>query len=751
MRLELSNWHLGYSQILHDCRGNNGQALILCNADVDAMASARILTYMLRNDNIPHRLLPCMSCSQLHEQLRACQNEFHAVVLLNLGASRDLTRLFQSASGNDDDTEDKRPALDAQQTKLYVMDCRRPVHLANIHEETNIVIFWDGVQNDMDIPSDGDHLSGNESSSSSSDEEDDDVDEGSLDEGEHEFDMEGDEGEAEFGEPDLLHQHEGAAPRLDDPQLDVGQEQETDYDGEDEHDDRPHDENAMKMNKRKAAQTQDDDEMSLTAEETPPTHQPTLTPRELHQQRRDRLRQYYASGSFYGSPASYVAYTIARSLRFKDNGNMLWLACVGVTDAYIHARLDFAGYSAMALELREICMGLFPNDDFSRVSNTVYSEQLRAPGRNGSSSLTRINFSSNGRILAEQDFRFFLLRHTSLYDAMAQSDYISTKFQLQTSKGKHKLQEMLAKMGFPLDECHQPFAFMKPSLRRQLQDKLREYADEYGLDNFEYTSFFRITGYQSLLSASDTSYAVTALLEWEPHDQPANAEDRLCRAFNEAYDALGCLKAPSVSLTGLSSEGSGLTGLVNGGKMTGGLGAGIRLAMSLQRNIMSTATSLIERNAVTRLSHFRYAYITCTSSGENGTIGGDENSTTANNPKDGDEETTHIFAKPLALTRLAHYLMDMNRENGKWTGTKARPLILMAEKPATKTFMVIGYEYPETSGAFVKNTFGKNFELAAQSMNGTFRFDSFDSNVVEVARSDVQRFIEQLHYLMDSL
>jgi cell division control protein 45 len=36
-------------------------------------------------------------------------------------------------------------------------------------------------------------------------------------------------------------------------------------------------------------------------------------------------------------------------------------------------------------------------------------------------------------------------------------------------------------------------------------------------------------------------------------------------------------------------------------------------------------------------------------------------------------------------------------------------------------------------------------------MKGTFRFDSFDSNVVEVDGKDVQRFMEQLHYMMDSM
>ena len=171
----------------------------------------------------------------------------------------------------------------------------------------------------------------------------------------------------------------------------------------------------------------------------------------------------------------------------------------------------------------------------------------------------------------------------------------------------------------------------------------------------------------------------------------------------------------------------------------------------MQRSIISTAVSLVDRNAITRLRHFRYAYLTCTSAGENQTSRSDVVvQDPSRNSKD-DAKKHHIFSKPLALTRLAQYLMNMHRENGKWAGAKARPLVLLAEKPSTQTYMVVGYEYPEHAGNFVKNKFGMNFELTAKSMNGTFKFDSFDSNVVEVAGSDVQRFVEQLYYLMDSI
>jgi len=292
-----------------------------------------------------------------------------------------------------------------------------------------------------------------------------------------------------------------------------------------------------------------------------------------------------------------------------------------------------------------------------------------------------------------------------------------------------------------------------------------------------YTGFVRVTGYQSLLSASDMSYAVTALLECSAaaidgsatkedanHDllTEEDREDReMVEAFNVAFDALnsnGSTTSATGTLTSMEGgvEGGDLSNLVNGGNMTGttGLGAGIRLAMTLQRNIMSTARSLVDRNAIVRLSHFRYAYLHCSSNGGSSSGPGaklvtpDASKTTEQARRN---NQFHVFAKPLVLTKLAHFLMDMHRENGKWTGSKSRPLVLLAEKPRSNSYMVVGYEYPEESGDVVKNKFGQNFEMAAKSMKGLFWFDSFDSNVIEVAARDVQKFLEQLHYMMEQV
>lgn len=153
--------------------------------------------------------------------------------------------------------------------------------------EYPVVIFWDRTQG-SEWPSDGDNLSGGESSSSSEDEDsdeevsDDDTDEEDADEEEEEAAFD-DVVDATEARPDAVNQ--------------ALQDQPPDYDGEDEG---------------------GDDQRT-------------------RQRPCDRLRTYYSGGSFYGSTAAYVAYRLAMQLRFGEQGDLLWLACVGVTDVYLFA------------------------------------------------------------------------------------------------------------------------------------------------------------------------------------------------------------------------------------------------------------------------------------------------------------------------------------------------------------------------------------------------------------------------------
>jgi len=818
---------------------SGGTVLILCNPDADALCAARILSYAFRADKIPYQLRPCggfQRLVQILKQIPSYKNKnsddesmgrnmdlprdstIRVIVLLNIGATRNLQKalfsptLERSQQHVDADDEDESvdvtpPLLNPDDTKVYVIDAHRPYHLANIHAGKNVVLW-----NDFDhwhaqeggIPSDGSCLSGEEESEdedSSVDEDDDDVAEVESTSSEEEFEDEvvrnvkNNRDEIDTGKGNEEGGTVEASKKLNDENfididpvqkrqssfsMNPSKRQRRDSDtikgGKDPFEEAFHEN--MEQSQDQDLQRINDEGKTEECQGTPTLATPSSN-KSRSQKRRDQIQIYYTAGSFYSSPIAFMAYTLlSTQLRHDSIGDLLWLACIGVTDAYIHNRLDIIGYLKLATELKNHVNRVYPSSDglVRRSAKTFHAEDLLHHDYNGE--LTKVGTSDNGKILTEEkEFRFFLLRHTSLWDAMRLSPDVNTRMELWRNSGVKRLQEMLAKMGMPLMQCKQPYAFMKARMKRKLKVMVEDHAEEFGLHNISYTGFIRVTGFKSLLSAGDMSLAITALLECEANNicnstgekhgsdttiqvtVKEEEERTLNESFNLAYDALNSNGGSSITSSssamiesGVSfmQEGSDLSNFVNGGEMAGcsGVGAGIYLAISLQKLIISTAVSLVERNAITRLSHFRYAYLHITSQGANG---GSTFTSVKSENLDESNRLCHPFSKPLALTKLAHFLMDMHRANNKWTGTKARPLVLMAEKPQTQTYVVVGYEYPEERGDTRKNLFGQNFELAAKTMNGSFKFDSFESNVIEVKDSDVQRFIEHLHYMMDSV
>ena len=80
--------------------------------------------------------------------------------------------------------------------------------------------------------------------------------------------------------------------------------------------------------------------------------------------------------------------------------------------------------------------------------------------------------AQTGHIEEGQDYRFFLYRHWSLFDAMCFSPYVSAKMKTWKSQGTYKLQELLAKMGVSLEECKQMYSFMAPESKQHFAEKI---------------------------------------------------------------------------------------------------------------------------------------------------------------------------------------------------------------------------------------------------------------------------------------
>lgn len=116
------------------------------------------------------------------------------------------------------------------------------------------------------------------------------------------------------------------------------------------------------------------------------------------------------------------------------------------------------------------------------------------------------------------EFRLFQLRHWNLIDSLYHSPYVATSLGIWKEKGRQKLLNLLAKMGFPQSECLLPWTVTSLKIKNQLEEKLCDNAERYNMPMLAFPSWSRRFGYKTAISAMDVVYSMTSLLycasEW---------------------------------------------------------------------------------------------------------------------------------------------------------------------------------------------------------------------------------------------
>ena len=151
-----------------------------------------------------------------------------------------------------------------------------------------------------------------------------------------------------------------------------------------------------------------------------------LTPTALPRQRRRRFQEYYYSGSYYGAPASNLLYELAQQLN-RENNDMLWLSIVGGTEQFLLQQCDADQYNLLVAEFQKEVLA----------KNTEKQQSTEA------SDGTMIPVEGSG-IWFENEYRFMLHRHWSLFDSMHHSAYIASRLGTWKSSGESSVGERRA-------------------------------------------------------------------------------------------------------------------------------------------------------------------------------------------------------------------------------------------------------------------------------------------------------------------
>uniref|UniRef100_A0A7S3K5P6 CDC45-like protein n=1 Tax=Aureoumbra lagunensis TaxID=44058 RepID=A0A7S3K5P6_9STRA len=620
-----------YTTILETAAEEAGSCsvVLFVAPDCDALCACRLLTTLLKQDNVVYKVLPVSGYSDIAEASQNLDASIRSVIMINCGAMINIGDLILS-----------RQELESAQ--IYVLDHHRPIHIKNAHNDQVIILDSDGDAGE--IPSDGD-------------------------------DGDSDESESDEEEEDSILE--------DEVQEDFDEEEEADDDNEidaDVGDSSENQDEEQRLHRRRRRR-----------QEEAVARKEMRVAKAQRRERRRRIDKYY-DATYDATPSSMLGFALCEILS-RAGPTEVWLAALGLASVQEQWRISDTFYEAfvkyLARSLRQM------EAPYLARAATIVSDI------NGNTEPGRIVY--DGR-----EPRFMLHRHLALFESMYYSNYVAARLSVWKKDGKQKLKELLARMGVSIDQSRQKVAFLPPSLRRALAQRLEEHGPRYGLDRPFRPSLGRlIDGCGDAVAATDAAACVSALLEAPAAHAAVNTEKLVTSAPRQVIErtafVAGFWRAYDATLANDINT----------------LAAGVDAAIDLQKAIVSTAVALIEKRDITTLKHFRYCYLHAAAGA-----------------------ASEAFTQAHALRKLAIFLFGIHKQNGKWTGDKERPILILAERH--QTFLVIGVQ-PNIA---VSNNFGQNFRLAVDHIKADYRADFFDTNFMEVRRHDVQRFIESLHYLL---
>ncbi|KAJ8663622.1 hypothetical protein O0I10_000868 [Lichtheimia ornata] len=416
--------------------------------------------------------------------------------------------------------------------------------------------------------------------------------------------------------------------------------------------------------------------------------------RRLRQRQRRLLAEYHMAGVYYGNSVAGQMYTLATQLA-KTNNELLWLAIIGVTAQYIFERIDTDQYMKYVQAF---------NDNVALFNMAPDEENMRT-GENS--------------IQKEEEYRFMLFRHWSLYDSMYHSGYVASKLSVWRDYGRRRLNNMFAKMGFSLAQCQQVYTHMDLQLKDMLRHKIETVAPLYGLTDICFPSFARTYGWKLRFSASDAVYALATLLETSPLTATRLGENVKWNQ-DEDWDALESESGDHGDNTDLSSVRRkwwmrNFYTAYDATNNVEGLQHGIDLCMKIQKAVVRQGTAILDKKASKVIKNFRVVIM-----------------------RDGPD--LPLFQHPLTLSKLALFLTDAYREHA----SRSMPFVISSLDEEHDSYLVVANTGAPSFGDIRKNPFGLAFKKAANKSKARISFDTFESSVLQIHKNDLDHFLENL-------
>ncbi|KAJ2677505.1 DNA replication initiation factor cdc45 [Coemansia spiralis] len=641
MYIPASGYEAAYQRI------STGSLLVFASSDADSVCALRILTTLLKRDSIGHKVIPVESYRDIKKTTDTLSPQVKSLVFLNCGAMVDIQDLVELGD-----------------LVVLVIDSHRPFNLYNVFWNEQVLCFDDGdVEKHTELRRAFEDI---EFGSDSENEEDEDEDE------EQQQQQQGPKRSASDGD-------------------------------------------SRKRRKR----TDMDPEEFISAQRR------RAERRDERTQNQALIQAYYTQGAYHGRSCALTTLALAEQLGIAPTPDLVWWAAVGATSQFVMQHIDSSGYMMVVEQMRDLVRRVSPTAPARATSRSARATARAMPTANAAQSsqgeldsqlnvaarpqsdafspyldlipededegylrakdaglLTSSRSIAQRRELSESpELKFPLLRHWSLGEAMQNSAFVATRLATWSSKGRARLDLLLAKLGLSQLEAREPFLHLAPELKAQLHRRIGEIGADYDMSDAHFPGFVRYFGWRkSTVSADDMVLALHALLQ--------------SKGFFAAYDALA---------------------------QYGVLHKGIAEAMGLQKTVVGLGISMLERQVVKTLRAFRLAI-----------------SDTPVMPFALRQLALFLMQtlrerSSRAHTRLPFVIAAPSSEEDK--------LVVLGVTPMDYVGASVG---KATYAGESRNHFGLVFESVAGDLGIDVAMGFFDSSMLVIGRSDMSAFIDRL-------
>ncbi|GAA5907345.1 DNA replication initiation factor CDC45 [Sporobolomyces salmoneus] len=726
-----------YDLILDRTRGHNScSTYLLVAPEVDALCAARLLSSLLKTDDVQHLTIPVGSWAELDVEARKLRElpdgDVRNLIMIGFGASADLYALFAPLTddGLHDDEEEESTSLQfSPECMIHVIDAHRPINLRNLFEHA--------PQTETYFQHEKRRLAG-----------------GGRGQQNGKWRMQDEFSVVVWNEVRPRQEEDEAYTR----ELEAWRalEFEPDSDSDDSEEEEP------------PSDTEDDDGEESTQggsrRKRRRTNSPSgLTSKQRHKHR-ETLAKYEQRGTEFSQSVAGMMYVLAEA-KGRSDPDALWFAILGLTHQFMSSIIEHSDYHAVVRAYTDQAALFSPN----AISTGDVSTSFPATSARDRS------------IRPNMEWRFCLFRHWTLWDAMINSSYIGGKFALWSDRGNGNLTALLAKIGLSLAEISEDYINMSMESKQTLASKMQEQTPAHSLYDLAYPSFIRKDGFKTDFSAADYVDVISSILEAGTgvrlnFEQVRTRKGALAALYAKnrggmvgQHDAATQNNGREVweprSRLGREDEGKenrrpgeegrGRTeeeeeeGMTEKQKRerreekerdwrkknfwlawdaleptdTRLLRDALELSMALNTSIVSTGMILLDRNnkqVIKTLTGYRLAVLH---------TGPD----------------LDVFQHPGTLHRLANWLVDEVRIASEQAARmKNLPVVVAALNEKSDKYLVIGVMGGDDMDHVQRNIFGQAFDNAAEQSKAKAQSKYFDASIVEVRKGDLQKFLVSL-------